>query len=152
MQAIQPKLKLIQAKYASNPEVLQRELSNLYQENDVNPLAGCLPALFQIPVFIGLYRALLKLTSENLLNEPFLWLPNLEGPVYGATTSDWLFKGWVDGVPSLGWHDTLCFLSLPAILILLQSISQRLLQPPPDPVRNAQHHTSYHQRVVTGAH
>ena len=130
MQAIQPQLKAIQAKYKSNPEVLNREMQMLYQDNQVNPLAGCLPALVQLPVFIGFYRALLKLANDNLLDEPFLWLPNLEGPVYGSQSSDWLFKNWVDGAPSLGWHDTLCFLSLPIILIISQSISQRLLTPP----------------------
>lgn len=130
MQAIQPQLKAIQAKYKSNPEVLNREMQMLYQDNQVNPLAGCLPALVQLPVFIGFYRALLKLANDNLLDEPFLWLPNLEGPVYGSQSSDWLFKNWVDGAPSLGWHDTLCFVSLPIILIISQSISQRLLTPP----------------------
>lgn len=130
MQAIQPQMKAIQAKYKSNPEVLNREMQMLYQDNQVNPLAGCLPALVQLPVFIGFYRALLKLAKDNLLDEPFLWLPNLEGPVYGSQSSDWLFKNWVDGAPSLGWHDTLCFLSLPVILVVSQSISQRLLTPP----------------------
>jgi len=133
MAAIQPKVKAIQARYQSNPEVMQREMSALYSANDVNPLAGCLPSIVQSPIFIGLYRALLKLSTDNLLNEPFLWLPNLEGPVYGTQTNDWLFKNWVDGAPSLGWHDTLCFCSLPVILIVMQSISQKLLQPPPNP-------------------
>ena len=128
-------IKTLQAKYASNPEIMNREISAVYQTNNVNPLAGCLPSLVQIPIFIGLYRALLKLAGDNLLNEPFLWLPNLEGPVYGSTTSDWLFKNWVDGAPSLGWHDTLCFCSLPIILIVTQSVSQKLLQPPQNPVR-----------------
>lgn len=58
----------------------------------------------------------------------------LPRPVYGSQTSDWLFKNWVDGVPPLGWHDTLCFLSLPLILIIIQSFSQKMLQPPADPV------------------
>jgi YidC/Oxa1 family membrane protein insertase len=155
-----PQVKAIQARYQSNPEVMQREMSALYSANDVNPLAGCLPSLVQIPIFIGLYRALLKLSTDNLLDEPFLWLPNLQGcvtrpqepkswlfalhfftslisprPVYGTQTNDWLFKNWVDGAPSLGWHDTLCFCSLPIILIAMQSVSQKLLQPPPNPVR-----------------
>ena len=162
-------MKEIQAKYQTNPEVMQREMQLLYSENDVNPLAGCFPALVQIPVFIGLYRALLKLASDDLLNEPFLWLPNLEGcvgcvphlfrpsvaiatlaslislrcalrclpfrPVYGAQNADWLFQNWEGTTPPLGWHDTLCYLTLPLILIVVQSISQRLLTPPQDPVR-----------------
>lgn len=138
MQALQPRVKAIQSKFQSNPELLQRELGALYTDNGVNPLAGCLPSIVQIPIFIGLYRALLKLGTDKLLNEPFLWFPNLEGPVYGSTTSDWLFKGWVDGVPSLGWHDTLAFLTMPAILVAVQTISQKALQPPVDPNQSEQ--------------
>lgn len=133
MQAIQPKVKEVQQKYASNPEVMNREIALLYQQNEINPLSGCLPSLVQIPVFIALYRALLKLAAEDKLNEPFLWLPNLEGPVYGTQTSDWLFKNWNGLEPSLGWHDTLCFLTLPIILVISQSISTKLLQPPQPP-------------------
>jgi len=55
--------------------------------------------------------------------------------VYGTQNNDWLFKNWVDGTPPLGWHDTICFCTLPVILIVMQSISQKLLQPPPNPVR-----------------
>lgn len=87
----------MQAKYESNPEVMNQKISELYQTNEVNPLAGCLPSLVQIPVFIGLYRAVLDLAQENKLDEAFLFLPNLEGPTYGADPahgSDWLFQGW----------------------------------------------------------
>jgi TRAP-type C4-dicarboxylate transport system permease small subunit len=42
-------------------------------------------------------------------------------------------KVWNDGVPSLGWHDTLCYLSIPVILVITQSISQQLMQPPKKP-------------------
>jgi YidC/Oxa1 family membrane protein insertase len=97
MQAMQPAIKELQAKYQSNPEVMNQKIAEFYQTNDINPLAGCLPSLAQIPIFIGLYRAVLDLAQENKLNEPFLWLPNLEGPTYGAdptSGSDWLFKGW----------------------------------------------------------
>lgn len=76
---------------------MNQKIAEIYQANDVNPLAGCLPSLVQIPVFIGLYRAVLDLAKENKLDEAFLFLPNLEGPTYGADPahgSDWLFKGW----------------------------------------------------------
>ena len=97
MQAMQPAIKELQAKYQSNPEVMNQKIAEFYQTNEINPLAGCLPSLAQIPIFIGLYRAVLDLAQENKLNEPFLWLPNLEGPTYGAdptSGSDWLLKGW----------------------------------------------------------
>ena len=112
-------------------------IQQLYQENDINPLAGCLPSLAQIPIFIALYRSLLNLAKENALDEPFLWLPNLEGPTYGAQNADWLFK-WTDGAPTLGWTETLCFLTLPIILVVSQKASMKLLQPPQAEPQNEQ--------------
>lgn len=90
-------MKELQAKYQSNPEVMNQKIAEMYQENDVNPLAGCIPALVQLPVLIGLYRAVLALATENELDEPFLFLPSLEGPTFGADPAhgnDWLFKNW----------------------------------------------------------
>ncbi|KAL7499226.1 hypothetical protein ACHAWT_010146 [Skeletonema menzelii] len=135
MQALQPTIKSIQAKYQSNPEVMNQKIAAVYQENEVNPLAGCIPSLAQIPIFIGLYRAVLTLAKENALDEPFLFLPNLEGPTYGADPahgSDWLFKNWIDGAPSLGWEDTLAFLSIPIFLTISQVISMNIMQPKTD--------------------
>mmetsp|Transcript_32640 Transcript_32640/g.48708 ORF Transcript_32640/g.48708 Transcript_32640/m.48708 type:complete len:424 (-) Transcript_32640:230-1501(-) len=135
MQALQPTIKGIQAKYQSNPEVMNQKIAAVYQENEVNPLSGCIPSLAQIPIFIGLYRAVLTLAKENALDEPFGFLPNLEGPTYGADPahgSDWLFKNWVDGVPSLGWHDTIAFASIPVFLTISQVISMNLMQPKSD--------------------
>eukprot|EP00559_Dactyliosolen_fragilissimus_P003505 CAMPEP_0184860802 /NCGR_PEP_ID=MMETSP0580-20130426/5607_1 /TAXON_ID=1118495 /ORGANISM="Dactyliosolen fragilissimus" /LENGTH=448 /DNA_ID=CAMNT_0027358035 /DNA_START=295 /DNA_END=1641 /DNA_ORIENTATION=- len=132
MQALQPTIKDIQAKYASNPEVMNQKIAEVYQTNNINPLAGCIPSLLQIPVFIGLYRAVLTLAKDNKLDESFLWLPNLEGPTYGADPAhgiDWILKGWTNGAPSLGWDDTLCFLSIPLLLVLTQSISLQLTSP-----------------------
>jgi len=97
MQAMQPMIKEIQAKYQSNPEVMNQKIAEFYKEKEINPLAGCVPSLVQIPVFIGLYRAVLTLAKDNMLDEGFLWLPSLEGPTYGADPahgSDWILKGW----------------------------------------------------------
>lgn len=136
MQALQPEIKAIQAKYQSNPEVMNQKISEVYQSNQVNPLSGCIPSLVQIPVFIGLYRAVLALAKQDKLNEPFLFLPNLEGPTYGADpaqANEWITKGWVDGVPSLGWEDTIAFLILPVFLVVTQFASMQLMQPQPGP-------------------
>ncbi|KAJ1462319.1 60Kd inner membrane protein-domain-containing protein, partial [Pelagophyceae sp. CCMP2097] len=115
MQALQPAIKRIQAKYANDPQQMNVMMAELYSENELNPLAGCLPAFAQIPIFIALYRALINLAKEDLLEEPFLWLPNLEGPTYGAQNADWLFKfdAWNGNAPPLGWHDTIAYLTLP---------------------------------------
>jgi len=98
----------------------------------VNPLAGCLPALIQIPVFIALYRSFLSLAQQNKLEESFLWLPNLQGPVYGARSTDWITSGWHDNIPSLGWSDTLAYLTIPFLLFVAQSVSLQILTPPSD--------------------
>lgn len=111
---------------------MNQKIAETYQTNQVNPLAGCLPSIVQIPIFIGLYRAVLELAKDNKLDEPFLWLPNLEGPVYGADPtkgSAWLFDGWANGAPSLGWDDTIAFLILPVFLVISQFISMEIMTP-----------------------
>jgi YidC/Oxa1 family membrane protein insertase len=136
MQQLQPLQKRIQAAFTNpTPEQEQQKnqaLAQLYQAADVNPLAGCFPALIQIPVFISLYRALTNLCAEDKLTEGFLWLPSLEGPTYGSSTSSW-FGSIVTGNPSLGWPDTVAFLTLPAILIVTQTISTNILTPQKPP-------------------
>src|ERR671934_1770002 len=58
MQAIQPQIKQLQQKYKGNRQKLNEEMMKLYKERGVNPLAGCLPLLLQIPVLIALYSVL----------------------------------------------------------------------------------------------
>src|SRR5947209_6552995 len=58
MQAIQPQVKSLQQKYKGNRQKLNEEMMKLYKERGVNPLAGCLPMLLQIPVLIALYSVL----------------------------------------------------------------------------------------------
>jgi len=135
MQKLTPLQQKIQKRYADDEATKNQLLSQLFQAAQVNPLAGCLPALVQIPIFISLYRALTNLVAENKLDEPFLWIPDLEGPVYlnaPSQSMNWV-QSILTGNPSLGWHDTLCFLSLPFILFVSQTISQKVLQPPKDP-------------------
>ncbi|MFN8034753.1 MAG: YidC/Oxa1 family membrane protein insertase [Acidimicrobiia bacterium] len=54
MQEIQPEIKKLQAKYKGDRQKLNEEMMKFYQENKVNPLAGCLPLLLQMPIFIAL--------------------------------------------------------------------------------------------------
>src|SRR3954451_5129939 len=63
MQRIQPKVKALQNRYKGksdrdSKQEMQKELMALYRENNVNPFASCLPLVFQMPVFIGLYQTL----------------------------------------------------------------------------------------------
>ena len=63
MQRIQPKVKALQNKYKGKSDreskaQMQKELMELYKENNVNPFASCLPLVVQMPIFIGLYQTL----------------------------------------------------------------------------------------------
>jgi YidC/Oxa1 family membrane protein insertase len=58
MQVLQPKMKELQAKYKNDKEKLNQEMMALWREHGANPLAGCLPLVLQIPVFIALFRVL----------------------------------------------------------------------------------------------
>ncbi len=76
MQKIQPELKELQKKYKDDKQKLQQETMEFYKKNNVNPLAGCLPLLFQMPVFFALFQAL-RNPSEIVTN--VLGGFNLEG-------------------------------------------------------------------------
>jgi YidC/Oxa1 family membrane protein insertase len=58
LQILAPKLKEINERYKDDPERKQRELMAVYQDNNVNPFSSCLPFVFQIPFFIGIYQLL----------------------------------------------------------------------------------------------
>lgn len=75
MKVLAPKVELIKSKYKDNKLGFQKELMDLYKREKVNPIGGCLPMLLQIPVFIGLYWALLS--SVELRQAQFLWIKDL---------------------------------------------------------------------------
>ena len=134
VQALQPSIKSLQAKYANDPERLQLETARLYKQANVNPLAGCLPTLATIPVFIGLYRALTLAAQDGLLKEGFFFIPSLGGPTtveqqLANQGMQWLFP-FVDGQPPLGWEDTAKYLVLPVLLVASQYASLQISQPP----------------------
>ncbi len=58
LQALQPQLKEIQAKYKNDKQRMQQEMMAFYKENKVNPFASCIPLLAQLPVFITLFNVL----------------------------------------------------------------------------------------------
>jgi len=65
MRRIQPELKALQAKYKDDKETLNKEMMALYQERGVNPVGGCLPMLFQAPVFYVLFRVVRGITRRT---------------------------------------------------------------------------------------
>ena len=65
MQLLQPELKAIQDKYGKDQrEEMNQEMMEFYKENQINPIGGCVPLLFQIPVFLVLYRVILGITRR----------------------------------------------------------------------------------------
>ena len=83
MAAVQPELMALQKKYADDRERLNKELIKLYKDKKVNPVGGCLPMFFQIPIFVALFN-ILYMTIE-LRQAPFmLWVKDLsvQDPYY----------------------------------------------------------------------
>lgn len=79
MQQLQPKIKELQAKYKDNQEKQSKAMMELYKKEKVNPMAGCLPLLLQMPVFVALYQALAHTIA--LRNTPFVgWIDDLSKP------------------------------------------------------------------------
>ena len=78
MQALQPQIKAIQEKYKDDPMKAQKKQMELWKENKVNPMGGCLPMLIQMPVFFGFY-AMLRSAIE-LRGAHFLWVADLSKP------------------------------------------------------------------------
>ena len=79
MRVLQPKMKALQDRHKEDKPRLQQEMLKLYQEEKVNPMAGCLPILIQIPIFYALYKTLL--VSVEMRHKPFaLWIKDLSAP------------------------------------------------------------------------
>ena len=79
MRLVQPKMKALQERYKDDKPKQQQELMKLYKDEKINPLAGCLPIVIQIPIFYALYKVLM-LTIE-MRHQPFiLWIKDLSAP------------------------------------------------------------------------
>src|SRR5262249_5918005 len=117
MQNVQPHLKELQEKYKDDKELLTKQTFALYKEHGVNPVGGCLPALIQLPIFVGLWQALN--TSFPLRHASFLWIRDLAAP-------DMLFHFPME-IPFLGnWFNL-----LPFVVVGLMLIQTKLFSPPP---------------------
>ena len=122
MQRLQPQMERLREKYKDNNEQLQKEMVDLYKRNHVNPLGGCAPMALQLPIFIGLYEALLN--SVELRHAPFMvWIKDLSAP-------DCLPISWMPQIPMLHCH------GLPVLVLLMgasQFLQQYMTPTSPDP-------------------
>jgi YidC/Oxa1 family membrane protein insertase len=100
MAALAPQLKALQAKYGDDKQRQQTETMALYKEHGVNPVAGCLPIVLQMPIYIALYRMLAN--AGELYQQPFI-------------------PGWIDDLTS-----TDPYYILPAILFITMFLQTRL--------------------------
>ena len=75
MRKVQPLFKELKEKYGDNPQLLNQKMTELYRKEGINPFAGCLPILLQIPIFFALYAMLDNAVA--LRHVSFLWAKNL---------------------------------------------------------------------------
>jgi YidC/Oxa1 family membrane protein insertase len=80
MQELSPKMKKIQEKYKDNPQVMQQKIGALYKDAGVNPLAGCLPLLIQMPILMGMYYSLYNFSYPTPESAYFLWMTSMSDP------------------------------------------------------------------------
>ena len=116
MKKLQPMMMNIREKYKDNKEMMNKEVMALYKTYGVNPASGCIPILVQLPVFFGLYQALL--TAIELRHATFVeFLP--------FTDTLWL--------ADLSSKDP--FYITPIIMGLTMFLQQRMSPPPTDPTQ-----------------
>ncbi|HEX3609734.1 MAG TPA: YidC/Oxa1 family membrane protein insertase, partial [Solirubrobacterales bacterium] len=92
LQALQPQIKEIQAKFKNDKQRMQQEMMRFYQENKVNPFASCIPLLAQLPVFFTLFSVLRNELPEDIgckaghcgSEASFLFINDLTAKAHGA--------------------------------------------------------------------
>lgn len=123
MQALQPQLTALKTKYSKDRQKLNEETMALYKEAGVNPAAGCLPLLIQMPVMFALYGAISSAADnpDSDFAKPWLWLDALSKP-------DVIYV----------WGTALPFV-LPMLAAITQYIQQQMMtQPSDDPAQRQQ--------------
>jgi len=129
MQELAPEMKKINEQYKDDMEGKLKAQRELQQRVGFNPLAGCLPMFLQLPIFIGLYRALsvdIEL-RQAALSKATDWASNLAAPDMLYYWGDWLWD-YLSG-RGTGWLGPY-FNILPVIVVILFLLQQKLFMPP----------------------
>ncbi len=127
MKKLQPKMEELRARFKDDKARQQQELMKLYQTEKINPLAGCLPILVQIPVFFALYKVLF--ISIDMRHAPFFgWIKDLSAP--DPTSLFNLF-----GLLPFAAPDFLHVGVWPIIMGITMWVQMQLNPPQPDPVQ-----------------
>lgn len=124
MQKLQPQLMAIREKYKDDKQKAGQETMALYKAHKVNPLGGCLPMVVQIPVFFGLYNALMY--AIELRHAPLcLWIQDLSAP-------DTLFGHIPSLIPLIGGF---ALGPLPIVMGATMFIQQKMSPPSGEPTQ-----------------
>ena len=133
MKELQPQMEALKAKAGDDREKLQKGMMELYKTNKVNPAAGCLPILLQIPIFFSLYKVIF--VTLELRHAPwFGWIRDLSAPDPSSILNLFGLLPW--GTPDPG--SLLAILSLGILPILLgisMWLQQKLNPAPADPTQ-----------------
>lgn len=122
MRQIGPQMTEMRDKYKDDKAKLQQELVKLYQKEKVNPMAGCLPILVQIPIFFALFKVLSN--TIEMRHAPFFgWIQDLSAP---DPTSIFNLFGLIPWTPP-----QMLMIGVWPCLMLITMIIQRKLSPPP---------------------
>jgi YidC/Oxa1 family membrane protein insertase len=139
MKKVQPMMEELRKKHKDDPAKQQQELMALYQREKVNPLAGCLPILLQIPVFFALFKVL-TVTIE-MRHAPFVgYIRDLSAP---DPTTIWNLFGLIPWDPSLApmvgglLAGPLHIGVLPILYGLTMWLTTAMSPPAPDPAQQA---------------
>jgi YidC/Oxa1 family membrane protein insertase len=132
MQELKPELDKIKEKYSKDPAKQSQAMQELYRKYNINPLAGCLPMFIQLPIFVGLYRALavdVELRQAPLISDSVRWCSNLAAPDmflnWSSVMPDFVNSG--EGFFGLGPYLNI----LPLITIALFIMQQHMFMPEP---------------------
>ncbi|XRQ07321.1 membrane protein insertase YidC [Actinomadura welshii] len=99
MQELNPKVQALRKKYKNDKQRMNQEVMKLYQENGANPLAGCLPLLVQMPIFIGLFQVLRRISDADAGESVFAVTADLvqsaqQASIFGAHIPDTFLNAW----------------------------------------------------------
>ena len=133
MKKLAPKVKELREQYGDDRERLNRETMALYKREKVNPLAGCLPMVIQIPVFFALYVVLF--VTIEMRHAPFYgWIEDLSAPDPLTIFNLFGLLPWDPAAWSLGFF-TLGIGIWPILMGLSMFFQMRLNPTPPDPMQ-----------------
>ena len=134
MKKLQPEMERIKTRYKEDQAKQQQEIMDLYKREKINPVAGCLPMLIQIPVFFSLYKVLLG--TIEMRQAPFFgWIHDLSAP---DPTSILNFFGLLPFDPHTVLPQFLMFLSIgvwPILMGMTQWLQTKLNPPAADPIQ-----------------